>query len=336
MGSRVRELAERITESAKTVYDKASAIERYLASEYSYSLSPGAAEGEPVEWFLFESKTGYCEHFATGMVILLRSIGIPSRPVTGFLSGEMVFGDYYLVRSRDAHAWVEVYFPSHGWVSFDPTPAIGSLGPLTRMVRWMSAQWDLLRLKWFRYVVNFSNWNQQRIRSWAQGVRDAVQARVKVLIAGYKAQRWNWKPAWVVSVLVLVSFGVVVLLQWGKAGLGVWLGMLGRVWGFRRMLGEKGEDAETAILFYRRMLKLLKGKGYVRGVCQGPWEFERSLVSLGEEARDEVRTVTRIYCEARFGDRVLGEAGQTQAKESLDRLKERLRVQDKSTSQGWG
>ncbi|WP_396611550.1 DUF3488 and DUF4129 domain-containing transglutaminase family protein [Haloferax sp. S1W] len=120
---RVRERAAEITADAETPYDKAVAVERWLEENKQYSLRVSRPEGDIAESFLFEMDEGYCTYYATTMVVLLRSEGVPARFVTGYTTGERVDGDRYVVRGLDSHAWVEVYFEDTGWVRFDPTPA---------------------------------------------------------------------------------------------------------------------------------------------------------------------------------------------------------------------
>ncbi|WP_144922500.1 transglutaminase TgpA family protein [Halorubrum salsamenti] len=121
---RVGERTEAIVEAAdaENPYDRAAAIERYLIEEYDYSLAVERPEGDVADAFLFEMDTGYCTYFATTMVAMLRSQGVPAQFATGYSEGERVGEDRYVVRGQDAHAWVKVYFPEHGWVEFDPTP----------------------------------------------------------------------------------------------------------------------------------------------------------------------------------------------------------------------
>ena len=76
---------------------------------------------DPLDWFLFHSKKGFCNYYATAEVLLLRSAGIPARMVVGFAQGEFDPPNHYVVRQRDSHAWPEVYFPGIGWVEFEPT-----------------------------------------------------------------------------------------------------------------------------------------------------------------------------------------------------------------------
>ncbi|SNR24838.1 transglutaminase TgpA family protein [Halorubrum vacuolatum] len=121
LGERTEEiLAEADAENS---YEAAVAIETYLIEEYDYSLSVERPDGDVADAFLFEMDAGYCTYFATTMVAMLRSQGVPAQFVTGYSSGEQVGDDEWVVRGQDAHAWVQVYFPEHGWVEFDPTPS---------------------------------------------------------------------------------------------------------------------------------------------------------------------------------------------------------------------
>ena len=103
-------------------------------TRFGYTLQlPRTPPKDPIANFLFERKQGHCEYFASSMAVMLRTLGIPSRVVNGFRSDE--FNDLtgnYVVRAKDAHAWVEAYFPGYGWQTFDPTPA-GSAWHSARM-----------------------------------------------------------------------------------------------------------------------------------------------------------------------------------------------------------
>ncbi len=132
---RTRELAAQITAGLETPYDKALAVTKYLRENIQYV--PVLEEGppsnhEPIDWFLFEAKTGFCNYYSTAEIILLRSLGIPARWAAGYAQGEFVNDPtlelssgqrIYFVRQRDAHAWPEVYFNGLGWVEFEPTVA---------------------------------------------------------------------------------------------------------------------------------------------------------------------------------------------------------------------
>ena len=130
-------MAEAITETHDSVYDKTKAIERYFArSGFVYDQKNVAIPGETddyVDQFLFDTKRGYCDNFSTSMVVMLRTIGIPARWVKGFAPGEIskrAEGNrIYEITNNEAHSWVEAYMPGIGWMPFEPT--IGFGGPAT-------------------------------------------------------------------------------------------------------------------------------------------------------------------------------------------------------------
>jgi transglutaminase-like putative cysteine protease len=132
---RVRALARQLAPPSATPYDRARAIEAHLRTlryELKVPVPPAGRDG--VDFFLFDSKTGYCDYFASAMVVLLRSAGVPARVASGYALGELdPTTGRWIVRDANAHSWVEVYFPRYGWVEFEPSPirpipARGSLG----------------------------------------------------------------------------------------------------------------------------------------------------------------------------------------------------------------
>jgi len=125
LSPRITELARSITTDAETPYDKATAITNYLRTTITYSETVTTPPDgiDPLTWFLFDSRSGFCNYYATAEVVLLRSVGIPARMVVGFAQGVYVPPDKYTVLEKDAHAWPEVYFPGIGWVEFEPTSA---------------------------------------------------------------------------------------------------------------------------------------------------------------------------------------------------------------------
>jgi len=121
---RVRELAAQITEKKDNPYDRAKAIESYLRTNYPYDLEvPAPPEDQDVaDYFLFDLKKGYCDYYATAMVVLARASGLPARFVSGYSPGSYdPAGAQYIVRELNAHSWAEVYFPEIGWIEFEPT-----------------------------------------------------------------------------------------------------------------------------------------------------------------------------------------------------------------------
>lgn len=123
---RVDEATEELVADADDPYAASVTIEQYLRENKEYSLDVEEPEGDVADTFLFEMEAGYCTYFATTMVTMLRSQGIPARMAVGYSTGQQIANDTWVVRGYNAHTWVEVYFPDSGWVAFDPTPQ----GPL--------------------------------------------------------------------------------------------------------------------------------------------------------------------------------------------------------------
>lgn len=125
---RTLQLARQIVTDAgaQTPYDQARAIEAWLRANITYNetIPTPPAGQDPVDWVLFDYRQGYCNYYASAMVVMLRSLGIPARMAAGFAQGTWdPAQDGYVVRERDAHTWVEVYFPGYGWIEFEPTSA---------------------------------------------------------------------------------------------------------------------------------------------------------------------------------------------------------------------
>jgi hypothetical protein len=124
---RVYALARKLTATQVAPYDQARAIERYLRETYPYTLKVSAppAGVDVADYFLFELKKGYCDYYATSMVVLARAAGIPARLVSGYASGTYDAPNaVYLVTAANAHSWVEIYFPGIGWIEFEPTAGL--------------------------------------------------------------------------------------------------------------------------------------------------------------------------------------------------------------------
>jgi len=156
---RVASLAQEVTRGARTSEMKAIALEEYLKRNYEYTLtvSPPPAGVSPIEDFLLKTKKGYCEHYSSAMVLMLRSLGIPARIVTGFFGGDRnTYGGYVIVRKSDAHSWVEAYINGQ-WKRFDPTPAVA----VERFSQEYSLFWDSVKMNWSRYIVGFSSADQR-------------------------------------------------------------------------------------------------------------------------------------------------------------------------------
>ena len=122
---RVNDLAARVVGGVHTPYDKASAVEDYLRSNYPYNLrvDPPPFNADGVDHFLFTLREGYSEYFGSTMAVMLRTVGVPARLAVGYTTGDEIGEeDLFSVTDSHSHAWVEVYFPDFGWIPFEPTP----------------------------------------------------------------------------------------------------------------------------------------------------------------------------------------------------------------------
>lgn len=177
--------------------------------ELAYSLAAPALGRDTVDEFLFQTKTGYCEHFSSAFVFLMRAAGVPARVVTGYAGGyRNPVGDYWIVRNSDAHAWAEVWLAGRGWVRVDPTAAvaperiydtaadrvpgrIGSFDGLTPV--WNAA--DFLRRGWNDFVLGFNADRQSRMFRWL-GVRKLSPEALAGLFAVAALLTLGWMLWW--------------------------------------------------------------------------------------------------------------------------------------------
>jgi len=153
----------------------------FYEQEFNYSLDAPLLGRNAIDDFLFGTRTGYCEHYASAFAVMMRMAGIPARVVTGYLGGwYSELGHYMLVRQSDAHAWTEVWLRSGGWVRIDPTAAVspqrilgGSRGALTAPRHFLDFNWvrsfrngfDLLEQRWNEWVIEFGAKSQSRLFS---------------------------------------------------------------------------------------------------------------------------------------------------------------------------
>ncbi len=298
---RIPKLAADVTASSKNEYDKASAIRSYLISHYSYTLDLSGSHGtDPLANFLFVRRAGHCEYFASAMTVMLRSVGIPARYVTGFLPGEYNdLGGDYIIRESDAHSWVEVYFPTYGWVTFDPTPSGNEnhTGLLSRM----GLYWDWLQLTWGEWIINYDFSHQltlgqnihQSSRGWSDRVREIYHQKEEATMRSLLAldRRAEASPYLLPAVLIFL--------------IGVFLAMRGRSiiryavarWALRAKRGGN-LTASLAALEYAEMLRMLEARGWKKSLSQTPLEFA-AVIPANLSA--PILQLTEIYLSARFG-----------------------------------
>ena len=299
---RVRELATQVTTSAKNDFDRAAAIENHLRTHFSYTLElPRTAVQDPIANFLFERKRGHCEYFASSMAVMLRTLGIPSRVVNGFRSDE--FNDLtgnYVVRAKNAHSWVEAYFPGYGWQTFDPTPA-GANGTPQGWDR-LALYIDALSSFWRDWVVSYDTSHQYSLGQAAFSGTRGLWERARVWSRNHYSAMLKWarrsqnrvehSPGrWAV---IGAAVAIVLLL----------LGNLGRI---VRLLHEKWLAAhperspeQAAAMWYQRMARALARRGVEKPAAQTPQEFLKQIED--SKLREPVARFTAVYESARFGN----------------------------------
>jgi len=300
---RLPQLARDITARAATAYDQALAIERHLQTQYAYSLRlPSAPPRDPVAYFLFERKAGHCEYFASSMALMLRTLGIPARVVNGFRGGEFnsITGSY-IVRARDAHSWVEAYFPSYGWITFDPTPAgaaAAAPGAWSRAGLYL----DALREFWREWVINYDFTHQVSLSNdlAAHGRRWLDVARLRVHL-GYaelleRARRVEAQAETSPKRFAGMALGAIAVLV-----LLFNLSRLRRMVRLRRLVRNPASAPQAAAsIWYRRMLQSLRRRGWRKLPEHTPQEF---VGILGDrKLRGPVAAFTDHYERARFGN----------------------------------
>jgi protein-glutamine gamma-glutamyltransferase len=285
---RIRTLAEEWTRGRATPDEKARAIETHLHSEYRYDLgSPSGRSKQPLDDFLFESKRGHCEFYSTAMAVMLRTVGVPTRNVTGFIGGSYNrFGKFYAVRQGDAHSWVEVYIDDFGWKTFDPTPP-GDAAPKSELAGVWASLRDFLEAtsqRWERHVVGY-DLNQQV---------SLFQALTNRRGGSLLARKWP-RPGYGALVLLLVTAS-------GAVALYLFLRRQRRQrFDSERKGDPRSPSALLATELYERLDAAMSAKGIARAPSVPPLRHAEALNALGHPLADEVLELTDVYLRARFG-----------------------------------
>jgi protein-glutamine gamma-glutamyltransferase len=296
---RIPEFARQITKSAKTPFDKALAIESFLRNRYSYTLNlTGKPGDDPLAHFLFETRAGHCEYFASSMTIMLRTLGIPSREVNGFLPGEYNdLGGDYIVRASDAHSWVEVYFPGTDWQVFDPTPAsaendAGFMSRLGQYADWMQLTWSEWVIGYdFGHQVSLAQNLQRGSRTMSESMREWY---ARQQIRGRRLMR-SWHAG--ISLLIpLVVMLFLILLRFDALS-----ATLRRLWLSWQLRSKRAARANPhlASKLYAELLRMLARRGMAREETQTPFEFAAAVHA--PNLAPAVREFTQLYTHTRFG-----------------------------------
>lgn len=282
---RVKKKALEITADADNPYDKARAVEQFLKTggfRYEIQDVPVPKESEDfVDQFLFDTKQGYCNHFSSAMVVLLRAADVPARWVKGFAPGEAKWEDnryQVTVRNADAHSWVEVYFNDIGWVPFEPTPGFSNPTPIERE----ETEIDLEETGSQASLASPDNRRNPNERDpTAPTSSDKEKGR-----SFKKESRWIW---WSFTLLLLAG-GVV----WSFRSRLVW-------WWLHRYPRIEEGNRFTLIRAYRLFLRLLAWKRGPRKPHQTAREYIAGDHWLFSTPSSEMREITRLFEQARYG-----------------------------------
>ncbi len=256
-------------------------LNHFRVEDFHYTLTPPVLEENPIESFLFETRYGFCSHYASAFVYLMRVAGIPARVVTGYQGGELnPVGDFLEISQADAHAWAEVWLIGRGWVRVDPTAAIaperierdinpgrqlvyGFAGVNSPAYSWLNQArqlWNSVDYSWQRWVINYDNNSQASFLS-SFGIND-----LKTMIY------------WMIGVISAIT----AVLCW-------------------LLLYQKQHSADKVLLLYNRYCKALARHGLLRNTGEGVKDFaERVKIKLPERASD-IDQITAVFIKLRYG-----------------------------------
>jgi transglutaminase-like putative cysteine protease len=272
--------------SPEAVLDQA--IQHFKQNEYSYTLKPMLLGENPVDEFLFGTKSGYCEHFASAFAYLMRAADIPARVVVGYLGGARnPYGNYLIIKQYHAHAWVEVFLDNQGWVRVDPTALVvpervsmgladsllsedlpdfltqTGIGRLSSYLRKMTYMWDAINLQWNAWFMEYSRTEQMFL-----------------LVGFFSKIAWR-QVGWIM----------------GVGGLLAGLAVMGRIKYKRNTTaGDKDPVKKAYDLFCHKLERV----GISREPAQGPVDFARMGGLIRSELKGSIERITHKYIALRY------------------------------------
>lgn len=274
----------------KGLEDKAvvqQALAYFAEQPFYYTRTPPRLGDHPVDEFLFQSRRGFCEHFATAFVTLMRAADIPARVVTGYQGGELNnLGGYLIVRQRNAHAWAEVWLDGQGWVRIDPTAAIPPERVLTTidsarfqtvdLVAGSNMDFTLLNLTLWKLRHGWDSinngWNQ-----WVLGFDRKRQSKLLKTL-GLRDLSWRWL---IILMVVLLFFGLALIAL--------------------SLLLSAPRQRDPVLHLYLRFCRKLEKAGIIRHPNEGPRDFARRVAIARADLDAEVEAITALYEALRYG-----------------------------------
>lgn len=275
---RTRDLAKEVTTSADNPFDKAMAIQNFVRNRITYDENVGFPPNnqDVVDYVLFDSQKGYCEYYASSMIVMLRSLGIPARMVVGFYPAPYdasVGGFVY--RQRYAHAWVEVFFPGYGWIPFEPTAARPPLDYGTNGAQPETAPTATATIQPSPAAETVSQPTPTPVPPAANPNSGSGQHQ----LASGRHETLGWISGLVVTILAVLA----------AVAVGIWL------WGFRGLSLAGG--------LYARLLRIGRLVGVQRQPAMTPSEYADAIGRAVPPARDAAKYVADLYASERYGGR---------------------------------
>ena len=270
---KIRDLAEDITKDYTNQYDKAEAICNYLKGNYKYStkLNKLPKGKDPVEYFLFEEKKGYCTYFASSMAILCRNVGIPTRYVEGaFINYKQKKDDAFVVKSGASHAWTEIYLEGFGWVRMDPTPG-----------------YEGNSINWGR--IDYSKTNESGYDVPLPEQTDTTQ-----IISLIENNSHNYVFRWIKYITILV--GIIVFL--------ILCVLLLYKWNERRIY-KKASNREKLFICMKKIFSSLNKSGYPIKYGETIKEYLERLKSDESFEYDDIIDLLELFQVVRYSNKVV-------------------------------
>jgi transglutaminase-like putative cysteine protease len=275
-----RALRERSRSDAEIV---AGVLQYFHSEPFFYTLVPPELGRNSVDEFLFETRRGFCEHYASAFVFLMRAAGVPARVVTGYQGGQMnPVNDYLIVRQSEAHAWAEVWLPGQGWIRVDPTAAVSpariqvGIGaalpasePLPLSVR---GDYEWMRKMRFAWDAVANSWNQ-----WVLGYSPERQMQLLRKL-GFDSPSWHTLITLLMSVCAVV-LGIVALRVLGKL---------------------RWHASDPVTRDWARFCRKLAQLGTARRPEEGPREFARRAASEQPDLATDIATIAQLYVTLRY------------------------------------
>lgn len=306
-------------------------VEFLRHGDFTYTLDavPRERNRDELSQFLFDNRRGRCEHFASALAVFCQAVDIPARLTSGYLATEYnPVGGFYLVRQRDAHAWVEVRLPNRGWVAFDPTPGRegAERGGGRNWIAALSSLAQFLQFEWVTFVVSFDSDYRRKLLGRFEGwFRDPSGSAlspaylwgllVDVLRGPPELQRGQRVLYWVMLALCTLMAVLVLRALWLTAK------ML-RAYVPRRRLRPR-EPRLADARFYDRVLATLARHGFHKPAALTPREFAAQLA--GEDpARRDLLTLTGWFYAAQYGRQTFDAAQRMALRDALRRLRQAL------------